>query len=145
MTDLTERRLTSDELAALFATRRALEGARATVEAAEALLTVLDVPHSVIDAYASAGTALGRDHTVAGIQGVQALVEATINDGREDGGPEREHWSTRGLAEGEIRIAFERIMSRVAGDSFAEVVDELRARLAEAREQGWLEEEPPAS
>jgi hypothetical protein len=51
-----------------------------------------------------------------------------------------EHWSTRHLSEEEVRLRYERIMSRLAGDSFREVVDELRLRLDEALEQGWLDE-----
>jgi hypothetical protein len=54
-----------------------------------------------------------------------------------------DHWSTRHLTDQEVRTHYARIMSRVAGGSFTEVVDELRARLEEAREQGWLEETGP--
>jgi hypothetical protein len=51
-----------------------------------------------------------------------------------------DHWSTRNLTDDEVRTNYERIMSRLAGDSFAELVDELRARLLEARDLGWLDE-----
>lgn len=51
-----------------------------------------------------------------------------------------DHWSTRHLTDEEVRLYYERIMSRLAGDSFEEVVDELRLRLGEAHEQGWIDE-----
>ncbi len=48
------------------------------------------------------------------------------------------HWATEHLTAAEIRINYERILSR-ALESIDEAVEEIEARLAEARDQGWLD------